>query len=98
MPKRTKREKIRADRLRSTSAPILSKTQLTQSVTSPNNPSSLTPTYQLPHLARPQGQSQYVATTDAIEFTEIKKDIIKTVILAALAIGTELFLYWKIGT
>jgi hypothetical protein len=66
MPKKTKKEKLMAEKRR--------------------------PTYEYknPHVTETSIQK----TDDMIELTAIKTDLVKTLILASIAIGIELTIYW----
>lgn len=45
----------------------------------------------------PDGQKQTMTPTDAVEYTAIKRDLVKTLVLAAMALTTEFLLYFQIG-
>jgi hypothetical protein len=96
MPKRTKREKILADARR-----IVQQAHQNSKITLSDESSRGS----IPELGKGYTFKAYqnvspVATetiSDVKEFTAIRKDLIKTVILAGAAIGIELLLYLKIG-
>lgn len=84
MPKKTKREKILAE-LHRRQAPI-----------TPSLP-VVTTAYQWQRAQFPLRPAATVALSNDQEYHAIKQDLVKTIILAAGAIGIELLLYIKIG-
>lgn len=97
MPKRTRREKLRADRLRHIHTVVQSPPR--QSGANVDEPvQSQTPfTYRMTTNRVTSSTQQVPSGVDLVEFTAIKQDIMKTVFLATIAIGLELLLYFKIG-
>lgn len=85
MPKKTKREKIIAEYRR--------KIQLTRasSSTSPSPVHS----YTFQPLTANTTMHQTVPMGETTDLTTIRKDLIKTLLLAVAAISVEIGLYWK---
>lgn len=96
MPKKTRKEKLRADRLRSTHSFLPSVPAQTNNA-SEHGISSLSP-FSFHLNTHPESAfHEKVSSVDLVEFTAIKQDIVKTVLLAAVAISVEILLYKTIG-
>jgi hypothetical protein len=93
MPKKTKKEKLIAEARR-----IIRETQVTSNQTNTTisvggfNKATLSNTLQIPNS---KGKS-IASETDAIEFTAIRQDIFRTVLLAAIAVVIEIAFYIKL--
>lgn len=84
MPKKTRKDKIMAERRR-------------QSVISPQatavKPASpLSPTYTF--VSPAERKMQHTIAERSVELVTIQKDLLKTILLAALAFGIEFYIYW----
>jgi hypothetical protein len=97
MPKRTKREKLLAEKHRSSNHPSSVPVAQTASADSQKPSNTELFSYKLPSLQQAPINQHAYSVVDTAEFSSIKKDILKTVLLAACAIVIELLLYWKIG-
>lgn len=86
MPKKTRKDKIMAERRRQR-----------QSVTSPQtsalqHASPTSPTYTF--VSPADKKMQQTIAERSVELVSIQRDLLKTIILAALAFGVELYIYW----
>ena len=90
MPKKTKREKLLADKHRhmSLSSPSYSSISPSPAV----NVQSQTFSYHASEMK----VSQKAVKEDNVELSIIRHDLLKTIILAIIAIGIELGTYWYI--
>lgn len=78
MPKKSKKEKILADLRRRVHT----------------EPSVTTPTFRFQLKKEADAAPRQTTGSQKTELTAIKKDLSKTVILAALAIAAEVIIYW----
>lgn len=84
MPKKTRKEKLRADKRHVTVSPA----------TSPSDPpSGPTDSFAFRYQPRSPGKTNPVDANN--DLAAIRHDIVKTILLAAAAIGVELIIYWK---
>lgn len=85
MPKKTKRQKVLADRRHSISLPSISLDEKR-----PESPQ--TPTFQFQSLTT---KVQTRNGEGISELAAIQRDLVKTIVLATLAVGIELLVYWR---
>ncbi len=101
MPKKTKKEKIIAEyrrKLKSTAVTQTESKSLPQKSSGNNLSAPATPVYKLSGVERKNiSTSASTPVTILNDITAIRHDLAKTLMLAAVAITTELLLYWKIG-
>lgn len=88
MPKKTRKEKIRAQKHR-TNAPVIQHTQHTEDPHVVSQPQS---TYTFSSSAEKKNLQR--AKEYAVELGSITRDIYKTLLLAAVAFGVEWYMYW----
>ncbi len=91
MPKKTKKQKILAERRRKNITPLISYSLQTNKISEPTvQPAfSFQPSQQIHH-------SQPQVETDTTELPVIKHDLMKTLILAFIAFSIEIGIYWQI--
>jgi hypothetical protein len=88
MPKKTRREKLQAEKRRKSSVPsFVSKPGATEIPSA-----ALSTTFQF--QASDQKKARLAETENTAELTVITRDLGKTLILACIAIAVEIFIYW----
>lgn len=95
MPKKTRKEKILSEARR-----IIQQSQNSQNIRTSESDKQMISERKLPYnyqVRTSQSVSNTLIKTDEKEFTVIKRDLIKTVMLTITAIVIELVLYWRIG-
>lgn len=90
MPKKTKREKIQAEKRRHLSY-VASSTPLSQ-----NKPATIVSPQTFTFQTSDTTPAYHDVASDRQELTIIRHDLLKTIILAIIAIGIELGIYWYI--
>jgi hypothetical protein len=84
MPKKTRKDKIMAQRRRTSAQPLQ---------TTPVQSSSIaTPLYTFRSTS--EKKLQQTIEERSVELVTIKRDLYKTIILAAIAFSAELYIYW----
>jgi uncharacterized membrane protein len=93
MPKKTKKEKLIAEARRIIRESQMPGKSVSPVVKSVNNPEQT----QKSAYQWTTDKSNYSAKTqnDELEFSVIRKDLIKTIVLASAAVLVELMLFWK---
>ena len=91
MPKKTRKEKLLAQQRRQVTKPSFSP---------PSNPvvstqASAMPSFQ--YNATVQSKINHTTAIDTQELQTIKTDLLKTILFAMLAIGTEIGIYWQLA-
>lgn len=84
MPKKTRKDKIMAQRRRQSA--ILPHTAALPKA------NSIAPTYTFAGLA--EKKKQQIITERSVELIAIQRDLFKTIVLAIVAFGVELSIYW----
>jgi hypothetical protein len=99
MPKKTKREKILAEARRiireaKSGTPV---PRSTTNVPAPDHEIAQTSGYHFAPIAHKEPTRQQVTSfvPDDAEFTAIRKNLIKTILIASGALAVEFVLYWK---
>ena len=89
MPKKTRKEKLLAQQHRNTRS---KRTHLTDQQPSPTQSATH---YFLPSVSMIHHQTIPPTQDDTHELSFIKRDLLTTVMLAAIAVGIEFALYWR---
>ncbi len=87
MPKKSKREKMLADIRRRARQEYVASAQAPEQITTHTHTFKFAP-------AVSAKTNPVTSASDTAELTAIKRDLTKTVVLALIAIGAELALYW----
>ncbi len=100
MPKKTKREKIIAEYRRKLQHVTKASGNPSENVTSTKTDTTLPASNPFPYQFNKSisPTPRYVQSVDTTEFTAIRQDLTKTLILAAISIMIELAFYLKLKT
>lgn len=102
MPKKTKREKILAEarRIILESKSGISVPREISNVHAPDRTIPKTGGYHFAPVVRSTSSRPQAATfvSDDIEFTAIRNNLVKTILIAVGALAVEFILYWKFGS